>query len=193
MGGPERRYAANKFFLYTFVGSVITFAGILYLAIRAAAINGTGVITFDLVMLSTLNGLSAAEQSLLFVAFFCGFAIKVPFFPAAYLAAIGAHRSAHRRQCALSGCVAETGYLWLPAFLPLPMVPEGAVAWAQVMGGLAIAGIIYGALCCWVQSACQETGGLLIGLAPGLLHARHVQLAADRTEWFGALHGQPRH
>jgi NADH-quinone oxidoreductase subunit M len=32
-GGPERRYAANKFFLYTFVGSVLTFAGILWLAL----------------------------------------------------------------------------------------------------------------------------------------------------------------
>ena len=37
-GGPQRRWAANKFFIYTFVGSVITFAGIMYLALRAAEI-----------------------------------------------------------------------------------------------------------------------------------------------------------
>ncbi|MCH8277737.1 MAG: hypothetical protein IIC12_02245, partial [Proteobacteria bacterium] len=44
-GGAQRRYAANKFFLFTFVGSVITFAGILYLAIRAADLTGSGVIS----------------------------------------------------------------------------------------------------------------------------------------------------
>ena len=150
-GGPERRYAANKFFLYTFVGSVITFAGILYLAIRAAAINGTGVITFDLVMLSTLNGLSAAEQSLLFVAFFCGFAIKVPFFPLHTWLPLAHTEAPTAGSVLLAGVLLKLGTYGFLRFA-LPMVPEGAVAWAQVMGGLAIAGIIYGALCCWVQS-----------------------------------------
>src|SRR3989304_1964972 len=80
-GGSERRYAANKFFIYTFVGSVVTFAGIVYLALAAAGQTNSRVIDFDLVKLSTLTGLSTREQSLLFIAFFCGFAIKVPFFP----------------------------------------------------------------------------------------------------------------
>ena len=82
-GGSDRRYAANKFFLYTFVGSVVTFSGILYLAAHHAfETTGGARVTFDLVMLSSLTSLSATEQMYLFVAFFCGFAIKVPFFPA---------------------------------------------------------------------------------------------------------------
>jgi NADH-quinone oxidoreductase subunit M len=150
-GGPERRYAANKFFLYTFVGSVITFAGILYLAIRAAQLQFEPVITFDLVMLSALQGLTATEQSLLFVAFFCGFAIKVPFFPLHTWLPLAHTEAPTAGSVLLAGILLKLGTYGFLRF-SLPVVPEGALAWAQPMGWLAIAGIIYGALCCWVQS-----------------------------------------
>jgi len=150
-GGAERRWAANKFFIYTFVGSVITFAGIMYLAIRAAALAGSDVISFDLLMLSALDGLTAAEQSLLFVAFFCGFAIKVPFFPLHTWLPLAHTEAPTAGSVLLAGILLKLGTYGFLRF-SLPMVPAGAVAWAQVMGWLAIAGIIYGALCCWVQS-----------------------------------------
>ncbi len=150
-GGPERRWAATKFFIYTFVGSVITFAGIMYLALRAAALLDSSLITFDLAMLSALDGLSAAEQSLLFVAFFCGFAIKVPFFPLHTWLPLAHTEAPTAGSVLLAGVLLKLGTYGFLRF-SLPMVPDGAVEWATAMGWLAIAGIIYGALCCWVQT-----------------------------------------
>jgi len=149
-GGPERKYAANKFFIYTFVGSVVTFAGILYLAVRAAQLTGTAVISFDLAMLSQLAGLSAAEQSLLFIAFFSGFAIKVPFFPLHTWLPLAHTEAPTAGSVLLAGVLLKLGTYGFLRF-SLPLVPAGSLAWAGVMGWLAIAGIIYGALCCWVQ------------------------------------------
>jgi len=149
-GGPERRYAANKFFIYTFVGSVITFTGILYLAIRAAATSGSDTIDFDLVLLSQTTGLTLREQSLLFIAFFCGFAIKVPFFPLHTWLPLAHTEAPTAGSVLLAGILLKLGTYGFLRF-SLPMVPEGALAWAQPMGALAIVGIIYGALCCWVQ------------------------------------------
>jgi NADH-quinone oxidoreductase subunit M len=150
-GGPERRWAANKFFIYTFVGSMLTFAGIMYLALRAADLNGTGLISFDLAMLSGLDGLSTTEQSLLFIAFFCGFAIKVPFFPLHTWLPLAHTEAPTAGSVLLAGVLLKLGTYGFLRF-SLPMVPDGAVAWATAMGWLAIAGIIYGALCCWVQT-----------------------------------------
>ncbi len=152
-GGSDRRYAANKFFLYTFLGSVVTFAGILYLAVRAAQIGGSGVVTFDLTTLSTLSlaqGLSALEQSLLFIAFFCGFAIKVPFFPLHTWLPLAHTEAPTAGSVLLAGVLLKLGTYGFLRF-SLPIVPVGAVRWASLMGALAVAGIIYGALCSWVQ------------------------------------------
>ncbi|MCK4340992.1 MAG: NADH-quinone oxidoreductase subunit M [Phycisphaerae bacterium] len=149
-GGPERRWAATKFFIYTFVGSVLTFAGIMYLAIRAAQIEHLSVITFDLRLLSALTELTTAEQSLLFIAFFCGFAIKVPFFPLHTWLPLAHTEAPTAGSVLLAGVLLKLGTYGFLRF-SLPMVPEGALAWAHPMGVLAIAGIIYGALCCWVQ------------------------------------------
>lgn len=149
-GGSERRYAANKFFIYTFVGSVITFAGILYLAIRGAELNGSRTIDFALSNLSVLSGLTAAEQSWLFIAFFCGFAIKVPFFPLHTWLPLAHTEAPTAGSVLLAGVLLKLGTYGFLRF-SLPMVPDGAIEWAGVMGWLAIAGIIYGALCSWVQ------------------------------------------
>ena len=149
-GGPVRRYAANKFFIYTFVGSVVTFAGILYLAIRAAALRGVDVISFDLTLLSALDGLSAREQTLLFAAFFCGFAIKVPLFPLHTWLPLAHTEAPTAGSVLLAGVLLKLGTYGFLRF-SLPMVPAGTLAWATTMGWLAIGGIIYGALCCWVQ------------------------------------------
>jgi NADH-quinone oxidoreductase subunit M len=146
-GGPERRYAASKFFIFTFVGSVLTFAGIVYLAIRGAA---GGIVDFDLVRLSSLN-LSLTEQVWLFVAFFAGFAIKVPFFPLHTWLPLAHTEAPTAGSVLLAGILLKLGTYGFLRF-SLPMVPEGAEYWAAAMGALAVAGIIYGALVSWVQS-----------------------------------------
>jgi NADH-quinone oxidoreductase subunit M len=146
-GGPQRRYAAGKFFIYTFVGSVLTFAGILYLAIRGAQ---GGVVDFDLVRLSSLT-LSASEQFWLFIAFFAGFAIKVPFFPLHTWLPLAHTEAPTAGSVLLAGILLKLGTYGFLRF-SLPMVPAGAEYWATTMGALAVAGIIYGALVSWVQT-----------------------------------------
>ncbi len=153
-GGPERRYAANKFFLYTFVGSMLTLAGILYLGVRAAQLDGSGIVDFDLVRLSSLalgpDGLTLTEQSLLFLAFFAGFAIKVPFWPLHTWLPLAHTEAPTAGSVLLAGVLLKLGTYGFLRF-SVPMVPDGALAWARVMGVLAVAGILYGSLCCWVQ------------------------------------------
>ena len=72
-GGPNRVYAAFKFFLYTFLGSVLTLVAILYLYIASGG-------SFDILVWHKLP-LSMTEQILIFLAFLAAFAVKVPMWP----------------------------------------------------------------------------------------------------------------
>jgi NADH-quinone oxidoreductase subunit M len=149
-GGPQRRYAASKFFLYTFAGSVITFAGLLYVAIRAATLHFDSVVSFDFQRLLSPGALEPREQIWLFAALFCGFAIKVPLFPLHTWLPLAHTEAPTAGSVLLAGVLLKLGtYGFLR--LALPMVPEGTLYWAGVLGALAVVGIIYGALCCWVQ------------------------------------------
>ena len=71
-GSTNRSYASIKFFLYTFLGSILMLVALLYLY------NQTG--TFEIQKFYGLN-LSLHIQELLFFAFFLGFAVKVPMWP----------------------------------------------------------------------------------------------------------------
>ncbi|MHA6913841.1 NADH-quinone oxidoreductase subunit M [Ralstonia pseudosolanacearum] len=71
-GGPNRVYAAIKFFLYTLLGSLLTLVALLYLYFHSG--------TFEILQWHQLK-LSMNEQILLFIAFFLAFAVKVPMWP----------------------------------------------------------------------------------------------------------------
>lgn len=151
-GGAQRRKAAAKFFIYTFAGSVLTFAGVLYLAYQAylaPAWAGGGVFTFDLERLYALD-LSFNVQWWLFLAFFAGFAVKVPLFPFHTWLPLAHTEAPTAGSVLLAGVLLKLGtYGFLR--LTLPMLPDAAVALAPYMAGLAIVGIIYAALVAWVQ------------------------------------------
>ncbi|MHA6884715.1 NADH-quinone oxidoreductase subunit M [Ralstonia pseudosolanacearum] len=71
-GGPNRVYAAIKFFLYTLLGSLLTLVALLYLYFHSG--------TFEILQWHQVK-LSMNEQILLFIAFFLAFAVKVPMWP----------------------------------------------------------------------------------------------------------------
>ena len=71
-GGPNRVYAAIKFFLYTLLGSLLTLVALLYLYFHSG--------TFEILQWHQLK-LSMNEQIMLFIAFFMAFAVKVPMWP----------------------------------------------------------------------------------------------------------------
>src|SRR5437879_4038127 len=77
-GSANRLYSAIKFFLYTLVGSVVMLLGILALYFYNHSL--TGVYTFDVTVFHKLS-VPSDLQWWVFLAFFLGFAIKVPMFP----------------------------------------------------------------------------------------------------------------
>ena len=146
-GGARKLYAAIKFFLYTLVGSVLMLLGILalYFAHHAA----TGEYAFDLLRLMETSYASGL-QFWVFLAFFIGFAIKVPMFPF-HTWLPDAHVEAPTAgSVILAGVLLKMGTYGFVRF-SIPLLPEAsrdAVWWVAT---LAIIGIIYGALVALVQ------------------------------------------
>jgi len=146
--GHERRiYAAVKFFLYTMAGSVLMLAAIIFLYNRTGTfdygqIQGmiqTGSLVFD-----------ARTELLLFLAFFGAFAIKVPLFPL-HTWLPDAHVEAPTAgSVMLASVMLKMGTYGLVRFC-LPLFPGAAHRSAPWIAGLAIIGIIYGALVALVQ------------------------------------------
>lgn len=152
-GGAERRFAAIKFFLYTFTGSMIMFAGVLYLAYLAFAMpaeqGGVGRFTFDLDALYRLQ-LSPATQWWLFLAFAAGFAVKVPLWPLHTWLPLAHTEAPTAGSVLLAGILLKLGTYGFLRF-SIPILPDASVQWAPFMSVLAIIGIIYAALAAWVQ------------------------------------------
>jgi len=146
--GHERRiYAAVKFFLYTMAGSVLMLAAMIYLY------NMAGTFDYGLLMADLVSGrleLGHAEESLLFLAFFIAFAIKVPLFPL-HTWLPDAHVEAPTAgSVILASVMLKMGCYGLVRFC-LPMFPTAARDNAPWIVLLAIVGIIYGALVAMVQ------------------------------------------
>ncbi len=153
-GGPERRRAANKFFIFTLSGSVLTFAGVLYLAYYAYANGPDGVFTLDMQALTRMGQAYVIPfdvQWWLFVAFAAGFAIKVPFFPLHTWLPLAHTEAPTAGSVILAGVLLKLGTYGFFR-LSLPMLPDASLALAPIMAVLAVIGIIYGALCAWVQT-----------------------------------------
>ncbi len=71
-GGPRRVYASIKFFLYTFIGSLLMLVALIYMYLKSG--------TYELAVLQGMP-LSLTEQTFIFLAFFTAFAVKVPMWP----------------------------------------------------------------------------------------------------------------
>jgi NADH-quinone oxidoreductase subunit M len=71
-GGPRRVYATIKFFLYTFIGSLLMLVALIYMYLKSGS--------YELAVFQRMP-LSLAEQTFIFLAFFAAFAVKVPMFP----------------------------------------------------------------------------------------------------------------
>jgi len=152
-GGPLRREAANKFFIFTLAGSVLTFAGVLYLAYYAYAHGGAGQFTFSIVKLTQMGqeGLIPPDvQWWLFAAFAAGFAIKVPLFPVHTWLPLAHTEAPTAGSVILAGVLLKLGTYGFTR-LSLPILPDATVTFAPFMATLAVIGIIYGALAAWVQ------------------------------------------
>jgi NADH-quinone oxidoreductase subunit M len=147
-GSANRLYSAIKFFLYTLVGSVVMLLGILALYFYHQSV--TGVYTFDVTQFQQLNGMPANLQWWIFLAFFLGFAIKVPMFPF-HTWLPDAHTDAPTAgSVILAAVLLKMGTYGFIRF-SLPILPEATRAFVPMMVLLSIIGIVYGALVALAQ------------------------------------------
>jgi NADH-quinone oxidoreductase subunit M len=157
-GGPRKLYAAIKFFLYTLFGSVLMLVGILALyfynstGLAAIGLPGLGnAPTFDVTELFKIAPqIPAGVQFWVFLAFFVGFAIKVPMFPF-HTWLPDAHVEAPTAgSVILAGVLLKMGTYGFIRF-SLPLLPDATVKAVPWVAGLAIVGIVYGALVAMAQ------------------------------------------
>lgn len=146
-GHDRRIYATVKFFLYTMAGSVLMLVAIIYLYTLAGTFDYATIL--DLFRSGRIS-LSHTEETLLFLAFFVAFAIKVPLFPL-HTWLPDAHVEAPTAgSLMLASVMLKMGTYGLVRFC-LPMFPLAARENAGWINILAIIGIIYGALVAMVQ------------------------------------------
>src|SRR6187455_2158624 len=146
-GSDRRLYSAIKFFLYTLVGSVVMLLGILALYFYNYSI--TGGYTFDITQFQQLN-VPYNIQWWVFLAFFLGFAIKVPMFPF-HTWLPDAHTDAPTAgSVILAAVLLKMGTYGFLRF-SLPILPEASRAFVPMIILLSIIGIVYGALVALAQ------------------------------------------
>ncbi len=149
-GGGRRLYSAIKFFLFTLVGSVVMLLGILALYFYAHSVSPGAVYTFDVTVFHDLT-VPNPLQKWIFLAFFLGFAVKVPMFPL-HTWLPDAHTDAPTAgSVILAAVMLKMGTYGFLRF-SLPILPEATHAFVPMMVGLSIVGIIYGALVALAQS-----------------------------------------
>ena len=147
-GSANRLYSAIKFFLYTLVGSVVMLLGIL--ALYFYHHGQTGVYTFDVTQFQQLSGMPFNMQWWIFLAFFLGFAIKVPMFPF-HTWLPDAHTDAPTAgSVILAAVLLKMGTYGFIRF-SLPILPDATRAFVPMMVFLSIVGIVYGALVALAQ------------------------------------------
>ena len=147
-GSANRLYSAIKFFLYTLVGSVVMLLGILALYFYHHQL--TGMYSFDVTQFHRL-AVPYNLQWWVFLAFFLGFAIKVPMFPF-HTWLPDAHTDAPTAgSVILAAVLLKMGTYGFLRF-SLPILPDASKAFVPMMVILSIIGIVYGALVALAQT-----------------------------------------
>ncbi|MGB6059521.1 MAG: NADH-quinone oxidoreductase subunit M [Microthrixaceae bacterium] len=148
-GHGRRVYAANKFFLFTMLGSAFMLVGLVSLAVLNARAVG-GPITFDLVEITANQSLSTGAGRWIFCAFAIAFAIKVPLFPV-HTWLPDAHTEAPTAgSVILAAILLKFGTYGFVRF-GIQLFPEASHWAAPVMMTLGVIGILYGAICATMQ------------------------------------------
>jgi len=148
-GGPQRIYAAVKFFLYTAVGSLLMLVAIIWIYIVVK--EQTGVGTTDLIYITEHLNASLDVQKWLFLAFFLAFAIKVPMFPFHTWLPDAHVQAPTAGSVILAGVLLKMGTYGFLRF-NLPLFPQACNEFLPFIAALSIIGIIYGALVSMVQT-----------------------------------------
>ena len=151
-GGDQKLYAAIKLFLYTLSGSVLMLVGILaiyFLQFKTTGRYDMSIASFQ-AMAATVGQQSHTFQILLALALFVGFAIKVPMFPFHTWLPDAHVQAPTAGSVILAGILLKMGTYGFLRFL-LPIAPQATKELMPYFMGLAIIGVIYGALVAMIQ------------------------------------------
>ena len=169
-GSGNRIYAAIKFFLYTFAGSMIMLLGILYLAYYYHV--NTGILTFSLIDWYTLDTIPQNLQMWLFVAFFLGLAVKVPMFPFHTWLPYAHGQAPTIGSIILAAVLLKMGTYGFVRF-SLPLFPDASVTLLIPVAILSLIMVVYGAMVAFAQkdmkqviaySSISHMGVIMIGI-----------------------------
>ena len=173
-GGPQREYAAIKFFLYTLFGSVLMLIAILALYFTCGN-------TFDMLLLmerapDTLSGelwWGMSTIKVIWVLLFIGFAIKVPVFPFHTWLPLAHVEAPTAISVILAGVLLKLGVYGMLR-INYTMLPDGVFWFAGALAVLGLINVIWGAMCALAQkdlkklvaySSVNHMGYTLIGMA----------------------------
>lgn len=137
-GGEKRVAVTFKFFIYTFIGSLMMLAGILYLYFQTADQSFAWQSFYNV-------QLEPAQQSFVFWLFFIAFAIKMPIFPFHTWQPDAYEQSPTATTMVLSGIMVKMGIFAVIKWL-LPFSPDAADKYAQIIIILSVTGMIYASL-----------------------------------------------
>jgi len=184
-GGENRQYASLKFFLYTMFGSALMLVAFLALFFK------TGAESFAIPYLIENGGAIAKNvQIWIFAGMFIGFAVKVPMFPF-HTWLPDAHTQAPTQGSVILAAILLKLGTYGFVRIAIPVLPEAAKEWAPYIGGLAVIGIIYGALGCLAQTDMKR----LIAFS-SVAHMGFVMLGISTLTSFGmsaAMFGMVAH
>lgn len=146
-GGEKRIQVTFKFFVYTFLGSLMMLAGLIYLSLMNP---GESAYSWESIVRAG-NSLSPGEQQWMFWLIFIAFAIKMPIFPFHTWQPDAYEQSPTPVTIILSALMVKMGLFAVVRWL-LPVVPQGVAFWSDTVITLSIIGIVYASLLAIVQT-----------------------------------------
>lgn len=181
-GGERKEYAAIKFFLYTFFGSVLMLIAMLALYFYSAGPDGSLPLTFNILKLAAqdwsqysinLFGYSLPFDQTIWWLLFMGFAVKVPIFPFHTWLPWAHVQAPTAVSVILAGVLLKMGPYGFLRF-NFAVLPQATQKFAYAFAILGIINIIYGALCAMAQkdlkklvaySSVSHMGYCVLGMA----------------------------
>lgn len=149
-GSTNRKIASIKFFLYTFTGSLIALAGLVYVAWYAAGHYGHWTLDIGELAMAART-MSPTQQGWVLAGMLAGFAVKVPLFPLHTWLPLAHTEAPTAGSVILAGVLLKLGTYGIYRFV-LGFVPVAVAEHAPLLAVLSIIGIVYAGLICWVQT-----------------------------------------